>query len=438
MLQYAINRRSTGPFCNGAARAPGSPRRTMTDHEAPGPAQPEPSTLSTSCAYAEFVAERVAARAGELGRSWVQRGAASLGSAAEPPEVADVAAVPQRAEEIVQTLAAAAAGGRHWHEQTMRTGWQSGADALRRGSSLNELLKELDGGVALVLNEVGAATEAWPGPATAADGIALARRIADAASFLRLAAAGGYSRGMADEMRNRYRTIRHDLRNPLGTITTAVALMDDESVPEATRQHPRVRAMVARNARSMEAMIAATLGDPAARIPAIAMQTTSIMALACAVKADLNAAVESIEVAVADDLPRFPFDSTGLELLLKAVVIAISRAAERTSRVEIGLANLAPDRATLSVRSGDQGSSRSGGAVETGFARELAAHLGARLTVLGDTHVQLDIPVTRIAQADGPGTTAPLADRRERRSAPDARDDVARGGEGVHGEAGSL
>jgi K+-sensing histidine kinase KdpD len=98
--------------------------------------------------------------------------------------------------------------------------------------------------------------------------VAVARRITDATSELRLAATLGYTQAIEDELRERYRAIRHDLRNPLGTIRTAVALLTDESVPVEMREILRVRAMVVRNTRSLDQLIGEVLGDGAARLRA--------------------------------------------------------------------------------------------------------------------------------------------------------------------------
>ncbi|MBA3889954.1 MAG: hypothetical protein H0X64_05440, partial [Gemmatimonadaceae bacterium] len=314
----------------------------------------------------------------------------------------------------------------------MQDGWDAGAVALRRGASLNQLLKELDGGVMLVLRAVDTATLQYNGPTTAADGLAVARRISDAASLLRLAAASGYTRGMVDELRNRYRTIRHDLRNPLGTIATAVALMDDESVPEETRQDPKVRAMVARNARSMEAMIATTLGDPAAQLPALALQATSIRELACAVRGDLTAAIDGIDVVLGDDLPTCPIDSAGLELLLKAVVIAVARTVPSDAGIVIDLAELTSRAVTIAIHPRTAGDAT--GEMDLGFARELASRLGGRISVHAGAQVHIAIPVVPllIPGADDAAMAA------ARGSAGDARNDVGRDGKRTNGQPFGL
>lgn len=382
--------------------------------------------------YADHVASALMDQAGDLGRSWARRGAVAVGVEPAASGLADASQDIGPVEDIIRTLAAAACEGSRWHEQAMHDGWDSGSAALRRGASLNQLLKELDGGVMLVLRAVDTATRGYPGPTTAADGLAVARRISDAASLLRLAAAGGYTRGMVDELRSRYRTIRHDLRNPLGTITTAVALMDDESVPEATRQNPKVRAMVARNARSMEAMIASTLGDPAAQLPALVLQATSIRELACAVRGDLTAAVDGIDVVVGDDLPTFPFDSAGLELLLKAVVIAVARAAGSGAGIVIDLAELTPRTVTVAIHPrAAHGGSRE---IDLAFAQQLAGRLDGRISVQDGHRVHISIPVVPL-----PSTGADdAAMSRRARSAGNERDDVARDGKGADGQSLGL
>lgn len=390
-------------------------------------------------AFAVALAEALGARADELGQAWSARGNLAVGLPRDQEAARGESASGRSSDavELVRNLVCAIRGG-GWHEAVMRAGWTAGTRAFWRGVSLYQLLKELDGGVAVLLSAVDAATAAYTGPASASDGLAVARRLSDAASLLRLSAAGGYTRAMTDELRQRYRAIRHDLRNPLGTITTAVALMDDESVPEKTRQDPRMRAMVARNARSMEAMIAAALGDSAAELPAVAVQTTSLRDLAYAVRADLSAAADGIEVTVGDDLPSVPFDSAGLELLLKAVVIALARGAGERVEVAITLAHLAPRTATLAVHAPGGAPAR---APDFAFAEELITRLGGRLVVASDGRVLLDVPIERRARerivdravARG-AAIAPRVDGSGR----DARNDVAREGERADGESRSL
>lgn len=427
--------------CNRAAVQGALTSSTMD--QAPLDTAIDPGTSAASpygaVAYVDFVMETLARQAGELGRAWARRGAASLG-AARPGLGGDAGEDYGPAEELVRTLVAAAGGG-HWHEPVMRAGWTTGSRAFWRGTALYQLLKELDGGVTLLLSAVDAATREFQGEATASDGLALARRLSDAASLLRLAAAGGYSRAMADELRQRYRTIRHDLRNPLGTITTAVAMMDDESLPAEMRQNPRVRAMLARNARSMEAMIASTLGDAAASLPAVAVQTTSLRDLACAVRGDLSAATDGIEVVVGPELPSFALDSTGIELLLKAIVLAIARRTEGRAKVAIDLESMSARGVVISICATAPAPAAEE-PVDLAFARDLVARLGGRVSLAGEQRVLVEIPVQslgpdaraeRVVERAG-GAIPPRGDA----SAGDQRNDVAGAGERPNGESRPL
>lgn len=401
--------------------------------DAPGPGTPPGTT-----GFIAFVVERLAAQSGEIGVAWASRGAAAIvasrpNGAGAPAQAADAEA----AGDLVRTLVGAVGGG-HRHEEVMRAGWRAGTNAFWTGTTLYQLLKELDGGVTLLFQATDSAARGFQGQATASDGLALARRLSEAASLLRLAAAGGYTRAMSDELRHRYRTIRHDLRNPLGTITNAMAMMDDESLPAETRQNPRVRAMVARNARSLEAMIAATLGDSAAMLPSVAVQATSLMDLACAVRGDLRAASEDVDVIVANDLPHFPLDSTGIELLLKATVLAVARTCGDHAEVAIGLEDRGPRSVTIAVQAVSPRTAETP-PIDLAFARDLVTRLGGRAVVGGEQRVLLEIPVQPGPATDrqverAGGAIPPLGDS----SAREQRDDVAGEGERPNGEPRAL
>jgi len=393
--------------------------------------------------YPAHVASMLARRVGELGRLWIRRGAAAVVAERTDSPAVDVQESDTAAEHIIRTLAAAADDGGVWQEPVMRAGWKTGTDAFWRNASLHQLLKELDAVQTILLSAADEATGRYTGPATARDGLALARRLTNATSLLRLAAAGGYTRVMIEDLRRRYRTIRHDLRNPLGTITTAVAMMDDESLPAETRQNPRMRAMVARNARSMATMISTVLGDEAARMPGFALQSSSLHALACAVRGDLKASVEGIDVVVSDELPMTAFDSAGLELLLKAVVLAVARQAGGRAEVVIDLAQLGEQSATLVVfTTAPIAPERRG--MDMAFAQELATRLGGKVTAVGPTRVLVEVPMERMeamepareaAHVDAAGD-AQLPPRRA--SGGNALHDVAREGERPHDQPGRF
>jgi signal transduction histidine kinase len=215
--------------------------------------------------FAAFVLETLTRRSAEVGRWWWER--AQLGA-------------PELCELLVGTLVDAAAGSRGdgvpWTDAAARAGHAMGTEAHEHSASLQGMLKELDALTDALLEVAAEAAAAYAGDAAAREALELARRLTDAASLVRLAATRGYTESVEGELRGRYRAIRHDLRNPLGTIKSAVALLTDESVPLETRLSPRVRAMVVRNASSLDQLISAALSDEAARLPAFASPRDSM------------------------------------------------------------------------------------------------------------------------------------------------------------------
>ena len=218
--------------------------------------------------FAAVVFETLARRSTELGRWWAERARLpDPEDLSEPDNNGDDPSATGVAERLIRTLVdAAVLDGAH-RDALVRAGCSMGAASHRRSASLHKTLKELDLLAAALLRAAERASSEQAA-ATASEGIAVARRIIGAMSLLRLATITGYTQAAEDELRERFRAIRHDLRNPLGTIKSAVALLTDESVPTETRHNPRVRAMVARNARSLEQLIGEVLGDDAARLHA--------------------------------------------------------------------------------------------------------------------------------------------------------------------------
>jgi signal transduction histidine kinase len=219
--------------------------------------------------FAAFVLETLTRQSTELGQRWAERAELGAVDAGEPDGDGD-AAEPfgGGAARLVRALLAAAADGAHRYEFLIQTGAAMGVEAHRRNASLHLMLKEVDLLTALMLRAAEGVAAEYPANAVGREGLAVARRIASATSQLRLAAATGYAQAIEDELRDRYRAIRHDLRNPLGTIKSAVALLTDESVPAEMRESRRVRALVVRSTSSLDQMIGDALSDDAARLRA--------------------------------------------------------------------------------------------------------------------------------------------------------------------------
>jgi K+-sensing histidine kinase KdpD len=218
--------------------------------------------------FAAFVLATLVHQSAELGQWWAERVQRVAADSGEPSSDGDASETHDGAERLVQTLLAAATDGVYQHESLIQAGTAVGVEAHRRNASLHLMLKEVDLLGALVLRAAEGVAAEYPASTAGHEGLAVAQRITSAASQLRLAAATGYTQAIEDELRERYRMIRHDLRNSLGTIKTAVTLLTDEGVPADRRESMRVRAMVVRNARSLDQMIGEALGDAAARLHA--------------------------------------------------------------------------------------------------------------------------------------------------------------------------
>ena len=149
----------------------------------------------------------------------------------------------------------------------------------------------------------------------------------------------GFMHAYLEALRLHYRTLRHDLRNPLGTIRGALALMEDETVPLEARSGPRVRAMVGRNAGSLDALIGAELGDaadPSARLRATGAAAARGGAAPCAGRCARPCGWPSATSWWASRCRWPSVNGATLELALSAVVLAALRHAVPGTVLRIG------------------------------------------------------------------------------------------------------
>ena len=354
----------------------------------------------------EAVAQSLIAESGELARRW------SAQAPSVAPRAADtlVAADAERGTRLIRALAGAVRNDPGCYDAVMRRGWEVGAGAFTDGSSLHYLLKELGLLESLVLYACQRALEADAAGGTAAEGMALARRLHRYFQVLLIAAARGFTTGYVDALRKRYQIMRHDLRNPLGTIRSAMSLMADETVPVETRDSPRIRQMVTRNATSLEKLIRVSLSDDSTQAPAFALQEVSLEGVARAVRRELRD--ETTEagcvLVVSESMPRARVDSTGLELALKAAVAGVAQAAEKGSTIAVELESLDAERASLRVRY----TPRAGAAIDVersiAFASEVLGRSGGTVRVEADA-VRLEVPVLDLP-VDSSGSAAHARD----------------------------
>ena len=346
---------------------------------------------------AEQVATRLRSEAADLTARWKAQARSHAPRTADAAESIEAEAGATDAQTIVHAIADAVAGSGSWQTDLMRRSWDLGSVAHHAGVTLHYMLKEVDLLMAMVLYAGERGLEGVEGSPT--DGIQVARRLHEAGSLLRLTAAKGFTHAYLAALRDRYQTLRHDLRNPLGTIKSAISMMDDLTVPTELRTDPRFRVMVTRNATSLDGMIGAGLSDDAAHELAFSRQRISLRDIALAVRRDLRqrSAQVTCVIEIADNLPVISADPMGFELMLKSVLVTLldQLPPGSTIRVEEGEVK---DRSVI-VR---VVYSRSDGVVNDSgtlvLASELSEQTGVRIWAAGP--VFLEVPGVPVQMAD--------------------------------------
>jgi signal transduction histidine kinase len=336
------------------------------------------------------------------------------------------------AASLVQAIAATLGSEGAAADSIVAIGVAFGAEAFNGGMALHHTLKAVDLLVAMTLYALeGAVAQSDEGTAGAADGVRLCRRLQHASSLLGLAVAKGHAQALSGEMRDRFRHLRHDLRNPLGTIKSVLALMDDETVPADARSNPRFRAMADRNARSLDELIADRLSDAAAATSTAEFQRVSLRAIACEVRRDLRdeAAARQVSVVVAPDVTELRIDGVGFELLLHEILIAVLHEARRGDEVTIAFGLRDRGRVTISVACAPARTPISESAPLERLAA-LAKRMGASLDVSRGFSFSLPIQGEERDSAAAPAA-APSAGG-------EPRDDVRGAHEREHGQPGAL
>jgi light-regulated signal transduction histidine kinase (bacteriophytochrome) len=175
--------------------------------------------------------------------------------------------------------------------------------------------------------------------------------------------------------------------------------MEDESIPADMRANPRFRAMVKRNASTMDTMIGLRLADDTTHEEAFAWHDVSLADVARAVRRDLreDATDAGCEIVVDDALPAFRMDAMGLELVLRAIVSAILRAAGPQTSISIGPATTRPASVVISVGF-DASELATVVAQDLTLADQMAKRIGGRVWVEGA--VLLELPISPRQQGE--------------------------------------
>ncbi|HEU4628573.1 MAG TPA: histidine kinase dimerization/phospho-acceptor domain-containing protein [Gemmatimonadaceae bacterium] len=307
---------------------------------------------SVTTLLADYLADYFAREAAELGAHWQTRARAAVPRPPDQPPIADAAL----AERIVAAVGAALRDDGRWQDDIMRAGWELGTAAQAVQYAQDALLTELELLTAILLYAAERHTDALDTPRAVAttpptETFAAIRRMHEAASLLTLAATRGHAHHQEETLRSHLRSLRHDLRNPIGTIQSAAALMQDETLPAEQRANPRYAQMVVRNAQSLQELITRGLGDEGTAPPSHLTQRVSLRDLAATVRRAVRAEAERAEcrVEIDDGLPEVRAAVGGLELTLRSLLAATIAALPQGSTVHIAAAPTQPGRTRVAV-----------------------------------------------------------------------------------------
>ncbi len=349
----------------------------------------------------EQVAVKLRAEAAELTARWKSQARSHAPRASNPaakPPATPAAPENEGAETIIDAIADAVTNGASWQTDLMRRSWDMGSVAHHAGVTLHYMLKEVDLLVAMVLYAAEQGLEG-SGEASPVEGMRIARRLHEAGSLLRLTAAKGFTHSYLNALRDRYQTLRHDLRNPLGTIKSAISMMDDLTVPLELRTDPRFRVMVTRNATSLDGLITAGLGDDAAHELAFSRQRISLRDIALAVRRDLRerSNLTGCSVDIAEQLPLISADPMGFELMLKAVLVSLLGQLPSGSTIRIEEGEIKDRSVVIRVAyERPDGADDIPGTIA--LASELSAQTGVRIWAAGPVFLEVPGIPLKVAQ----------------------------------------
>lgn len=243
---------------------------------------------------------------------------------------------------LVAEMLVAALDTDWWDDPVMLGGWSLGAAAFeerlpaaalaRRAASLEDRALEL------ALEHARRDDVIVPGTALAA-----VRRVRDAATLLQEAALQAFSHGALRALQSEARVVRHELRNPIGTIRNALSLLrertDATPSPGDRADAPdRLHAIAKRGTTAIEALIRERLSGASA--------ADVILGRGVALEALVERSVRAVsERALASGValravpaaqPNGPLvRAPGVDLVLRSTLVAAVRVAEFGTRVDV-------------------------------------------------------------------------------------------------------
>lgn len=407
------------------------------------PIEPLPASEPPPQEGAHFVALRgrigqmLRSRAQEIAKRWAEQArsvALRESDTGLAPQSSDIAA-------LITALGASLTPAGTTADDIVVLGVMFGEGAFDTSMSLHHMLKGLDLLSAMVTYAVEADLAREPVKELGLhDAIRLVRQLQQRSSLLLLAASKGYTQALGDAMRDHFRHLRHDLRNPLGTIKSALALMEDETIPVDQRSNPRLRAMARRNARSLAELIASRLSDHEVMDTVRPLQVVLLRTVAYAVRRSLREEIgaRAVTVLVAGTKTRVRIDAAGLELLMHELLLAALAETAQGDEVSIEFSEIGNDHVAVHLRVVPPRALVTD-AASLDRLTGLAKRLGAQMQVGQDTallfpaqHVAIDMQAEIGASLP---VEAPADVAASRSSGRNAGNDVRSSGQREHGQS---
>ena len=170
------------------------------------------------------------------------------------------------ASALVRSLAATLQAPDDARDEITGHGFALGASAFAQGVALPQLLRSVQRLTASCLDVVEDVVIGGGERFALPEALRVCRELQEAGERVGAEVARGFAEAADRSMRERFRRLRHDLRNPIATIRSALSLMADETVPEEARRSPRFPAMVERNVTALDQLIVERLNDSEASI----------------------------------------------------------------------------------------------------------------------------------------------------------------------------
>jgi signal transduction histidine kinase len=163
---------------------------------------------------------------------------------------------------------------------------------------------------------------------------------------------------MMTDLHKQYRDIRHDMKNPLGTIKNALSLMADAPAKDSN-EAVQFRSMASRNTKALETLIRQRLADGSMAPRALVGSKVRLRELADEVRKSVAAAAcaASVTIAIADELSpecEVQVDGLAVRLLVRSVIATAIRSVGPGAELTLGFAGNTGNtlRLRLSLTSG--------------------------------------------------------------------------------------